>query len=205
MLNSVHYFKYRLGFAPALTQTSDAERQLLREAATGRKRLAEIGVFHGVNARTFREVMASDGILIAIDPFHRFFFGIRGYGWARRVAHREVAMVDRGRVIWIEETGGNAVSRPELKDVLPVDFIFIDGDHSYEGLQADWTSWSPNVAPGGIVALHDSRNSGGAGSERFTSDVILRDDRFEVISSVDTLTVLRRRDTVSQPNANGIA
>src|SRR5262245_8562946 len=36
-----------------------------------------------------------------------------------------------------------------------IDFLFIDGDHSYEGCKADLDSWLPKVKPGGIVALHD--------------------------------------------------
>lgn len=36
------------------------------------------------------------------------------------------------------------------------DFVFIDGDHSYEGVRADWLTWSPLVGPGGIVAFHDA-------------------------------------------------
>jgi hypothetical protein len=30
-----------------------------------------------------------------------------------------------------------------------VDFVFIDGDHSYDGLRADWLGWSMLVMPGG--------------------------------------------------------
>ena len=81
MLNSLHYLNYRLGRASALTQTTEAERAGLRRHAQGRKRLAEIGVFHGVNTRAFREAMAADGVLLAVDPFPRRFFGIRGYGF----------------------------------------------------------------------------------------------------------------------------
>lgn len=36
------------------------------------------------------------------------------------------------------------------------DFAFIDGDHSYEGVRADWLAWSPLVRPGGLVAFHDT-------------------------------------------------
>jgi predicted O-methyltransferase YrrM len=193
MINSLHYFKYVAGFAKPLTQTSKAERQALREFASGKKRLAEVGVFHGVNTSSFREVMAADAVLIAIDPFHRPFFGIRGYGWARRIAHREVSRIKRGSVVWIEDTGKNAPLRTELLDLLPVDFIFIDGDHSWEGLKGDWESWSPRVALNGIVALHDSFNCGGAGSERFTTEVILHDQRYERLRAIDSLTILRRR------------
>ena len=37
----------------------------------------------------------------------------------------------------------------------PVDFLFIDGDHSYEGVKKDWDMYKPLVREGGIIALHD--------------------------------------------------
>jgi predicted O-methyltransferase YrrM len=36
-----------------------------------------------------------------------------------------------------------------------VDFVFIDGDHSYEGCKGDIEAWLPNIKPGGIIAIHD--------------------------------------------------
>jgi len=36
------------------------------------------------------------------------------------------------------------------------DFAFIDGDHTYEGVRADWLAWSTLVRPGGVVAFHDT-------------------------------------------------
>jgi predicted O-methyltransferase YrrM len=193
MLNSLHYLRYRWGRVPALTQTTEAERACLRRHAQGRKRLAEIGVYHGVNTRAFREAMAPDGVLLAVDPFPRRFFGIRGYGWARRIAHREVAHSRNGRVVWLECRGEEAPRLPAAQPLLPVDFIFIDGDHSYEGLQGDWRAWKGHVAPGGIVALHDSRQRDGCGSERFAQEIAVRDPDFERLDEIDSLTVLRRR------------
>lgn len=38
----------------------------------------------------------------------------------------------------------------------PYDFLFIDGDHSYEGVRNDWETFGALVRPGGIVMLHDS-------------------------------------------------
>ncbi len=37
----------------------------------------------------------------------------------------------------------------------PIDFAFIDGDHSYEGVKADFYQYGPMVRPGGLVAFHD--------------------------------------------------
>ena len=36
-----------------------------------------------------------------------------------------------------------------------IDFLFIDGDHSYEGVKKDFEMYSPLVGSGGIIALHD--------------------------------------------------
>jgi predicted O-methyltransferase YrrM len=37
----------------------------------------------------------------------------------------------------------------------PVDFLFIDGDDTYAGAQADFDWYAPLVRPGGLIALHD--------------------------------------------------
>lgn len=36
-----------------------------------------------------------------------------------------------------------------------LDFLFIDADHSYEGVKADYVMYSPLVRKGGIIAFHD--------------------------------------------------
>jgi len=133
--------------------------------------------------------MDPDGTLFAVDPFPA---GRLGFSLQQRIAHHEVAGIENGRVTWVRATGADAA-----RDHTPVDFVFIDGDHSEQGLLADWNAWSPLVASGGIVALHDSRSSNDrliddAGSVKVTNEVILPDRRFELIDAVDTLTVLRR-------------
>lgn len=35
------------------------------------------------------------------------------------------------------------------------DFVFIDADHSYEGVARDIAAWTPKVRPGGILSGHD--------------------------------------------------
>jgi predicted O-methyltransferase YrrM len=42
----------------------------------------------------------------------------------------------------------------------PIDFLFIDGDHSYEGCRMDVEAWLAFVKPGGWVAFHDSSEEG---------------------------------------------
>jgi predicted O-methyltransferase YrrM len=38
----------------------------------------------------------------------------------------------------------------------PIDLLFIDGDHSYKGIKADWQKFSPHVSEFGIVVFHDT-------------------------------------------------
>lgn len=50
---------------------------------------------------------------------------------------------------------------PDLREAVidsldsTVDFLFIDGDHSYDGVKQDFEAYSPLVGPGGLVAFHD--------------------------------------------------
>ena len=192
--NSLHCLLYLLGLSAAEGETTEAERVLLRRLAAGRRRVVEIGVFHGCGSRLLREAMAPDGILTAIDPYPRHFLGLRGYGWARIIAHREVAKCANGQVQWIETMGKDGPREPRVQACLPVDFVFFDGDHSWDGLREDWEAWRPHIAPGGIVCFHDSRAQHATfGCARFTAEVICKDPEFELLDPADTITALRRR------------
>ena len=185
-----HYIAWTIGLAPATTQTTTSERDCLARYAAGRRRVVEIGVWHGVTTKRLRSVMHPEGVLTAVDPFP---VGRLGFSVQQQIARREVASVDNGEVAWLRTTGLAAA-----RDHGTVDFVFIDGDHSEQGLLADWQAWSPLVEPGGVVALHDSRSTperriDDAGSVKVTNEVILRDARFAMVDAVDSLTVLRRR------------
>jgi predicted O-methyltransferase YrrM len=189
------FLLWRLGLVPPETQTTEAERACLARYAAGKSRLAEIGVYQAVTTCCLRQAMAPDGVLLAIDPFPP---GRLRFSYDRIIAHREAAKIANGQVRWLRKTGEDAAKDPLVARLGGIDFVFIDGDHSYEALRADWEGWSPWIVPGGIVALHDSRSSStlnieNAGSVQFTRAVILHDVRFEVVESVDTLTVLQRK------------
>lgn len=190
-----HFLLWSVGLGEAETQTTEAERDCLARHARGKRRLAEVGVWHGVTTCRLRSVMAPDGVLWAIDPYP---VGRLRFSAQQRIAQREVAKVRNGSVCWVRLTGVQAAHRHAAAGEAPVDFVFIDGDHFYDMVRGDWEAWSPLVAPGGVIALHDScssttRQIDDAGSARYTREHILHDPRFAVTEVVDTLTVLTRR------------
>lgn len=177
----------------ATTETSPTERTALARFALGRKRLVEIGVAQGVTTKRLRAAMAPDGELWAVDPYFPNRLGLR---FSEMIAKGEVAAVENGSVRWVRSTGAEAAAAWTREGRLPADLVFIDGDHSWQGVSSDWAAWSPLVAPGGHIALHDSRPVPkfpvDADSVRFTQSVVLKDARFRVVEEVESLTVLER-------------
>lgn len=191
----LYFLTWKFRLQSALTQTSEAEIACLCSHASGKRRLVEIGVWHGVNTRNFRQVMAPEGVLYAIDPFPHGRFG---KSWHRPIAYGEVGRVPNGRVTFLECSSKQAIEQFRLIEAEPIDFLFIDGDHTYEGVNMDWELWAPLVGTGGIVALHDSRAYPGrdiheSGPARFTRDVVLQSKDFTLLEQVDSLTVMQRR------------
>ena len=195
MRPSTHLALYCLGLAKAETQVTPTERQCLLNHARGSKLAAEIGVWHGVTTSALRQVMDISGTLHAIDPYPA---GRMGFSIQRLIASREIRKSLGAEVRFLRMTGLEAAKRFLDDGVCNFDFVFIDGDHSFEGLKGDWEGWSRLVRPGGCVALHDSRSSAlrkieTAGSVQFTKQVILKDTAFNLVSETETLTVLARK------------
>ena len=55
---------------------------------------------------------------------------------------------------WIQPWRGESVEIAEEFDG-SIDLLFVDGDHSYEGVRVDLEAWLGKVKDGGIVVLHD--------------------------------------------------
>ena len=47
----------------------------------------------------------------------------------------------------------------KLLDGASIDFLFLDGDHSYDGIKMDFEMYGSLMRPGGLVAFHDIKPS----------------------------------------------
>lgn len=190
----LHYALWRLRLAEATTQTTRVERDALARHATGRSRLVEVGVWHGVTTKRLRAAMPPGAELWAVDPYER---GRLRLSFPELIAKAEVGTVENGNVRWVRATGAEAAALFRRDAGGLADFVFIDGDHSWDGIRADWEAWSELVSPGGVVCLHDSRSTPErpieeAGSVRYTQSVIVHDPRYRKLDEVGSLTVMER-------------
>jgi predicted O-methyltransferase YrrM len=154
------------GLIPPRTMHSEADAGVLRTVAAGRRRVVEIGVYEGSSAVVLCEVLEAGAELHLIDPFGHHGWALPA-GWgategaSKRVVERARRRHDGPRVVWhVDYSAAVAACWDGAADL-----VFIDGDHSEEGVRADWDGWHGFVEPGGAVVFHDARltQEGGRG------------------------------------------
>jgi len=77
----------------------------------------------------------------------------------------------------------------------PLSLLFIDGGHGIEPVKADYQGWTPKVAQGGLLIIHDifaDPADGGQAPHDFIYRPALESGRFVEISATGSLRVLRR-------------
>ena len=79
----------------------------------------------------------------------------------------------------------------------PLAFCFIDGGHGVEPARADYEGWTPHVAAGGTLAIHDVFPDPADGGRPPYEQIFLpalSSGRFRLVSATGSLRVLRRVD-----------
>lgn len=74
----------------------------------------------------------------------------------------------------------------------PLDFVFIDGDHAYEAVAADFAAVSRRVADHAVVAFHDAANRDYPGVDRVIADA-MSSGEWALEGVVESLAWLRHR------------
>lgn len=70
----------------------------------------------------------------------------------------------------------------------PIEFLWIDGDHSYDGAKTDFDFYSPFVVDGGLIAFHDSTQKE---VNRVASDVF-KENGFVDLGLIDSITYAKK-------------
>ncbi len=117
--------------------------------------ILEIGTANGGTLFLLSRVASPSATLVSIDKPNGGFGG--GYPKSLIPVFRSFA-VNGQKVVLVRGDSHHSATVSSTRDALngrQVDFLFIDGDHSYEGVQSDFRIYSSLVSKGGIIALHD--------------------------------------------------
>jgi predicted O-methyltransferase YrrM len=115
----------------------------------------ELGTAGGGTLFLLTRIAADNALLVSVDLRHGQFGG--GYPSWRSRLYRSFANNGQ-RVETLQGDSHEPGTRRAVEALLEgraLDFLFIDGDHSYEGVKRDFADYAPLVRPGGIIAFHD--------------------------------------------------
>ena len=111
----------------------------------------EIGTYRGGTLYLLCQLANSNARIFSVD-MHR-----GRLGGARKLIH--YSFLKKGQRLYTIE--GDSHEQHTLTRVCrglgseKLDFLFIDGDHSYNGVRRDFEMYSPLVKPGGAITFHD--------------------------------------------------
>lgn len=115
------------------SDATDAQRKLILpyiEKLTQEDILVEIGTGSGLSSGYLRKM--TDATIFTIDPYPYLFECV-------------------GVVYW-RMSSEEAARRWNSKDI---DFLIVDGDHTFNGIMTDIKCWLPKLAPDGLIAFDD--------------------------------------------------
>ena len=119
------------------------------------KIVLEIGTAGGGTLFLFTRIAKPEATIISVDLPGGYFGG----GYAKWKIPLYQSFAKRRQKIHLVRANSHTSNTFELvKNILDsrmVDFLFIDGDHTYEGVKRDFNMYSSLVKEGGIIAFHD--------------------------------------------------
>ena len=119
------------------------------------KIILEIGTATGGTLFMFTKAASMEAEIISIDlPFGRYGAGYLEYRSPLMIAF--ASKCQKMNLLRLDSHAPETLNK--LLKILgerKIDFLFIDGDHSYEGVKLDFETYLPLVNPGGIIAFHD--------------------------------------------------
>ncbi len=120
------------------------------------KYVCEIGTFRGGTFYLWCKAACEDATLISIDlPSDNWN---KAFSPERRKFYQKFAKSSQQNLHFLPADSHQQSTKQQLVKLLSseqLDFLFIDGDHSYAGVKQDFELYKPLVRPGGVIAFHD--------------------------------------------------
>ncbi len=120
--------------------------------------MLEIGTAKGGTLFLFSKVANLNALIISLDLPGGKFGGGYGYDALFKIPFFKSFARGNQQINLVKANSHSVLSLSQVKSLLKgqaLDFLFIDGDHTYEGVKRDFEMYSPLVRKGGLIALHD--------------------------------------------------
>lgn len=117
--------------------------------------LVEIGTRHGGTFSCWPQICHPNATLISVDLPEGEFGGGSGDDVQRAMLALKKGTQSMRFIRDNSHSDSCVASVLNATNNTPVDFLFIDGDHSLEGVREDFERFSPLVRKGGLIAFHD--------------------------------------------------
>jgi len=149
------------------------------------ERALEIGTAQGGTLLLLARLASPYAKIMSIDLPGGMFGG--GYGSLRRWVYRRFAHRNQ-RLYLLQGDSHTEATLERVKAVLkgqPLDYLFIDGDHRYDGVKRDFEMYGPLVRKGGLIAFHDiveGPSDAVGGVPQFWREVKFRYRHLEIIN-----------------------
>ncbi len=127
---------------------------LARLAEDPPRSIIELGTAYGGTLFLLACIAMPDATIVTIDMPAGPFGG--GYPRTHAPLYKSFAR-DKQRIRLIRSDSHSPDTLKAVRETVgtTVDLLFIDADHTYEGVRSDFETYSPLVCSGGLIAFHD--------------------------------------------------
>lgn len=109
------------------------------------KRVLEVGTYHGGTLYHWLQNAQPGTTVVTVD-----------LGSPVDNSHLYPEWVPKGvELVVIHGDSHDLETIQKAMEHAPYDWLFIDADHYYESVKADWEAYGPMVSDGGVVVFHD--------------------------------------------------
>lgn len=153
------------------------------------QRVLEIGTARGGTLYLWTQAAAEDATLVSVDLPQGDFGG--AYPKSRVPFYQSFARQHQ-RLTLLRTDSHLQGTLEQVRDLFhgePIDFAFIDGDHTYEGVKKDFEMYGPMVRKGGLIAFHDilpRPDMPEIQVDRFWNELKLKYNTVDFVGSSDT-------------------
>lgn len=143
------------------------------------KVILEIGTAQGGSLFLFTKLADSNAKIISIDlPKGDFGGGYEEY----KIDFYKSFVSGNQTMHLLREDSHSTETRKKVEAILEgqkIDFLFIDGDHTYNGVKSDFDLYSPLVSSNGLIGFHDIvASTEGCEVRRFWNETKIRYSSF---------------------------